>query len=144
LLRDPPCGFTFQRPSRNPPATRPRPVRGPPVIQHRVATFWALPINYALNQGNHSSWTPAVWKSCRLPRVVNATLSDEASFFSIASGMAEWVLLLLAEALGGPFDLRECAEVLKRCQPVGITDCKSLFDHLNALSSPTAMTSAQQ
>jgi hypothetical protein len=49
--------------------------------------------------------------------------------------MAEWSLLLLAGCLDGPFPLEECMAVLKRGPPIGITDCKSLFDHLISLGS---------
>ena len=70
------------------------------------------------------------WKSYKLPRVVASTLSGEAQAFATASGMAEWCLLLLAECLDGPFDLENALEVLKRRSPVGITDCRSLYDHL--------------
>ena len=75
------------------------------------------------------------WKSYRLPRVVASTLSGEAQAFATASGMAEWCLLLLAECLDGPFDLENALEVLKRRSPVGVTDCRSLYDHLVSLGS---------
>ena len=75
------------------------------------------------------------WKSYKLPRVVSSTLSGEAQAFATASGMAEWCLLLLAECLDGQFSLEQSTEVLKRRPPVGITDCRSLYDHLISLGS---------
>eukprot|EP00435_Cladocopium_sp_Y103_P013790 s2127_g3.t1 len=75
------------------------------------------------------------WKSYKLPRVVASTLSGEAQAFATASGMAEWSLLLLAECLDGPFRLEGSLDVLKRRPPIGITDCRSLYDHLISLGS---------
>ena len=49
--------------------------------------------------------------------------------------MAEWSLLLLAECLDGPFSLEESLDMLKRRPPIGITDCRSLYDHLISLGS---------
>ena len=75
------------------------------------------------------------WKSYRLPRVVASTLAGEAQSYASASGIAEWCMLLLAEALDGPFQLSQVEEVLQRRNHVGITDCKSLYDHLISLGS---------
>lgn len=75
------------------------------------------------------------WKSYKLPRGVASTLSGEAQAFATASGMAEWSQLLLAECLDGPFRLEESLEVLKRRSMIGITDCRSLYDHLISLGS---------
>lgn len=75
------------------------------------------------------------WKSYKLPRVVASTLAGEAQSFASASGIAEWCMLLLAEALDGPFQLSQVEEVLRRRDHVGITDCKSLYDHLISLGS---------
>ena len=43
------------------------------------------------------------WKSYRLPRVVSSTMGGESQSFASASGVAEWCLLILAEAIDGPF-----------------------------------------
>ena len=51
------------------------------------------------------------------------------------SGVAEWCLLILAEALDGPFSLRDVDSVLRRRAPIGMTDCRSLYDHLISLGS---------
>ena len=47
------------------------------------------------------------WKSYRLPRVVASTMSGEAKAFSTASGVCEWMLLMMAECLDGPFMVEE-------------------------------------
>ena len=52
-------------------------------------------------------WSPFYWKSFRLHRVVPSTLGGEAQAFSSASAVAEWMTLLVSEAMHGPFDLRD-------------------------------------
>ena len=49
--------------------------------------------------------------------------------------MAGWSFLLLAECLDGPFRLEESLDMLKRRPPLGITECRSLYDHLISLGS---------
>lgn len=77
----------------------------------------------------------ASWRSYRLPRVVSSTLSGESQSFCMASGIAEWSLLLLSEGLDGPFCLADVNEVLKRRIPIGVSDCRSLYDHLSTIGS---------
>lgn len=75
------------------------------------------------------------WKSYRLPRVVSSTLGGEAQAFATASGVCEWISLMLAEALDGPFELDQIEHVLSKRNPIGISDCRSLYDHLISLTS---------
>ena len=56
-----------------------------------------------------------------------------------ATGTLEWASLILAEAIDGPFDVRTYERMLKVRTPVIVTDCKSLYDHLISVSSPTAV-----
>ena len=82
-------------------------------------------------------WTPAYWKSYRLPRVVNSTLGAEAQAMNAASGMLEWFQLMLREILDGH---RCLATIWSTDTPrlgMLLTDCKSLFDHLQSRSAPT-------
>ena len=83
-----------------------------------------------LQEGEESTWCPATWRSYRLPRAVSSTRAAEAQAMSTATGTVEWMLLLLAEVLDGPLDLRTCREALKRRVPILVTDCKSLCNHL--------------
>ena len=92
-----------------------------------------------LDQGSITDWTPAVWKSFKLSRAVGSTLAAEAQAMVSATGTLEWTSLLLAEAIDGHFDVRNFETMLKRRSPVVITDCKSLFDHLISVSSPTSV-----
>ena len=93
----------------------------------------------SLDEGDTTCWSPAVWRSYRLPRAVGSTLSAEAQAMASATGTVEWASLLLAEAREGCFDVREFASKLCQIKPIVVTDCKSLFDHLVSVSSPTAV-----
>lgn len=101
-----------------------------------------------------SPWTPFTWKSMKLPRVVSSTLGAESQVFSMASAIGEWMALMVSEARNGSFDLRQSLKPSTNAssdeeessqsrvpvfgaikQSTGITDCKSLYDHLNSVSS---------
>ena len=109
------------------------------VGEHTQAGFVVAFTESKLQDGHESQWCPAVWRSHRLTRAVGSTLAAEAQSMCIASGTAEWILLLLAEVLDGPLDVRSCRDVLKRRRPLLVTDCKSLYDHLTSPSSPTSI-----
>ncbi|CAE7379807.1 RE1, partial [Symbiodinium pilosum] len=85
--------------------------------------------DHRLKENESAPWSPFHWRSYRLQRVVPSTLGGEAQAFSNASAVAEWMSLLIAEAKEGSFDLRTCQSQLRSTPIVGITDCKSLFDH---------------
>lgn len=91
-----------------------------------------------LNLGKGTTRTPAVWKSFKLSRAVGSTLAAEAPAMVAATGTSEWTALLLSEALEGISDVRNYVSHLKTRPPVIVTDCKSLYDHLIAVSSPTS------
>ena len=93
-----------------------------------------------LNEGKSAPWVPATWKSYKLPRAVSSTLAAESQAMSTASGTVEWVSLLLAEIIDGPFkDMRVCKDALTKRPPILVTDCKSLYDHLMSPSAPTSI-----
>ena len=94
-------------------------------------------VDKALDKDEESRWTPFCWKSYKMPRVVASTLAGEAQAFASASGVAEWVSLMLVEAQQGCIDLREAHSVLKNIPLIGITDCKSLYDAIHSVSSPS-------
>eukprot|EP00435_Cladocopium_sp_Y103_P016757 s3691_g4.t1 len=93
----------------------------------------------SLDDGVQSNWTPAVWKSHKLPRAVGSTLSAEAQSMANATGTVEWMSLLLLEALHGSFQVHQFAEYLSKIKTIVVTDCKSLYDHLVSVSAPTAV-----
>ena len=90
-----------------------------------------------LERGFTCDWSPAYWKSHRLPRVVNSTLSAEAQSMSGAASMCEWLSLLLAEIRDGPCCAQSLWDVPRRPPCTLVTDCKSLFDHLKSPSAPS-------
>ena len=93
--------------------------------------------NSSLARGDSSPWSPFCWKSYRMARVVASTLAGETQSFATASGIAEWMSLMVAEAKKGCFDLRESEDHLQSVPLLGITDCKSLYDALNTPTSPS-------
>ena len=92
-----------------------------------------------LDKGVETTWTPAVWKSFKLSRAAGSTLAAEAQAMVAATGTLEWTALLLSEALEGITDVRDYIRHLRTRPPVIVTDCKSLYDHLIAVSSPTSV-----
>ena len=57
---------------------------------------------------------------------------------SLATGTAEWLLLMLSEIIDGPLQVSHCRGALSKRRPLVVTDCKSLYDHLVSPSSPTS------
>ena len=90
-----------------------------------------------LNQDLEAPWSPFAWKSYKMPRIVASTLAGEAQSFATASGLAEWMTLMLYEALHGRIDLREATSFLGKVPIIGMTDCKSLYDAVHSPSSPS-------
>ena len=92
-----------------------------------------------LDTGKETTWTPAVLKSFKLSRAVGSTLAAEAQSMVAATGTFEWTSLLLTEAIDGIAEIWEYAQHLRNRTPIIVTDCKSLYDHLIAVSSPTSV-----
>lgn len=109
------------------------------VGNHTQAGYVIAFTDSALNHGEVCTWNPIVWKSYKLSRAVSSTMAAESQAMSVATGTVEWLSLMLAETLDGAFDVRDSREVLQRRNPIAITDCKSLYDHLISPSSPTAV-----
>ena len=107
--------------------------------EHTQAGYIIAFVHKSMNSGVESPWVPVVWKSYRLPRAVSSTLGGESQAMSTATGTVEWLSLMLAEALDGPFEPRKSREVMSARPPILATDCKSLFDHLVSPSSPTSI-----
>ena len=106
---------------------------------HTQAGFIIAFTQKQLNDGKLCCWNPVTWRSYKLPRAVSSTLSAESQAMSTATGTVEWLNLLLAETLDGPFDVRSYQQVLSKRPPIVVTDCKSLYDHLVSPSSPTSV-----
>lgn len=93
-------------------------------------------VDSGVNDGKDCPWSPAYWKSSRLPRVVSSTLSAEAQSMSVASSMLEWSHLMLSEALDGNRLAQSLWQGLGNRMTMLVTDCKSLYDHLQSQSAP--------
>lgn len=109
--------------------------------------------NIKLADNESSVWSPFAWKSYKLPRKVASTLAGESQAYATAAAVSEWMALMLAEAIGGQFDLRSSShwqdttaptvvisgmklrDQIEKIPIIGITDCKSLYDNLNSMSS---------
>ena len=68
--------------------------------------------------------------------MVPSTLSGEAQSLACGLGMLEWAMLHISEALDGPVTLRGYEEALRCRTPTAVVDCKSLYDHATAPTSP--------
>ena len=93
----------------------------------------------SLQDGDVAQWVPATWRSYKLSRAVSSTLAAESQAMATATGTVEWLMLLLAETLDGPLDVKNCRQKLCTRRPILVTDCKSLYDHLHSPSSPTSI-----
>ena len=51
----------------------------------------------SINTGAEVPWTPWIWRSYRLQRVVPSTLSGEAQSLACGLGMLEWAMLHISE-----------------------------------------------
>ena len=58
---------------------------------------------------------------------------------SVALGFVEWATLFLQELIHGPFDLQGAQAVMQERPPVCVVDCKSLYDRLSAVGSPSTL-----
>ena len=93
----------------------------------------------ALKEGKTAPWSPAVWKSYRLKRVVGSTLAGETQALADGLGHTEWLACHLAEVKHFHFSLAERSQYIKEFGIQAITDCKSVYDHLQAYASPRSV-----
>ena len=93
----------------------------------------------ALQADQPAIWSPITWKSYKLSRVVASTLAGETQSFVTASGIAEWMALMIAEVNDPMFSLRDCERHLRSTPITGITDCKSLYDAIHSPTSPSKL-----
>lgn len=89
-----------------------------------------------LREGKPAPWSPCVWKSYRLRRVVGSTFAGESQVLSDGLGHADWVACHLSEAKHHDFQLSKRHEFLHEFCLQAIVDCKSIYDHLQSFASP--------
>ena len=94
----------------------------------------------ALKSGIPAPWSPAVWKSYRLKRVVGSTFAGETQALADGLGHTEWLACHLAELKFPKFQLSSRHEYFKDFGIQAITDCKSIYDHLQKYASPGTIT----
>ena len=73
-----------------------------------------------------AAWSPLVWRSYRLKRVVPSTLSGEAQVLGDALGHLEWISCLWMETLRPDFDPRRREGQLLSLPSLAEVDCKSV------------------
>ena len=93
----------------------------------------------SLLEGCDAPWSPMAWSSFKMTRTIPSTLGAEAQAMSVALGFFEWAALFLQALVHGQFDLRGASVVMQERLPVCVTDCKSLYDHLSAVGSPSTL-----
>eukprot|EP00435_Cladocopium_sp_Y103_P053201 s487_g17.t1 len=117
------------------------------------AGYLAAFSNIKLADNESSVWSPFAWKSYKLARKAASTLAGEAQAYATAAAVSEWMALMLAEAVGGQFDLRSSShwqdstaptvvisgmklrDQIEKIPIIGRTDCKSLYANLTSMSS---------
>ena len=77
------------------------------VGDHTQAGYVLAFTHQDLQKGFETVWNPVAWRSYRLPRAASSTLAAESQAMATATGTAEWLSLLLCEAIDGPFELRK-------------------------------------
>ena len=94
----------------------------------------------ALQEGNPAPWSPAAWKSNRLKQVVGSTFAGETQVLMDGEGHAEWIGCHLAEMKHFSFSLKRREEFLHELKLQAITDCKSIYDHLQNYAHPGSVS----
>ena len=89
--------------------------------------------------GELAPWSPLIWRSHKMRRVVGSTLAAETQSLLNGLGHAEWIAAHFAEARFPNFDVAQRSIFLRHFQIQCIVDAKSLYDHLISLSSPSSV-----
>ena len=92
-----------------------------------------------LAKGELAPWSPLIWRSHKMRRVVGSTLAAETQSLLNGLGHAEWIAAHFAEARFPNFDVAQRSIFLRHFQIQCIVDAKSLYDHLISLSSPSSV-----
>lgn len=93
-----------------------------------------------LRAGTPAMWGPATWKPYRRKRVVGSTFAGETQALMDGLGHTEWIACHLAELRFPSFSLESRSEFIKEFHIQAITDCKSIYDHLQTYSSPSSVS----
>ena len=88
-----------------------------------------------LSQGLQAPWSPAIWKSYRLKRVLGSTFAGESQVLMDGLGHVEWLGCHLAEVRFKQFSLEQRDSFLQEFKIQAIVDCKSIYDHVQSFAS---------
>ena len=86
-----------------------------------------------LAEGELAPWSPLIWRSHKLRRVVGSTLAAETQSLLNGLGHAEWIAAHFAEARFPDFEVAQRSAVLRHFRLQCIVDAMSLYDHLVSL-----------
>ena len=93
-----------------------------------------------LADGKTAPWAPAAWQSYRLKRVVWSTFAGETQALADGLGHTERLACHLGELIGGEVNLKRRQDMLARFNIQAIVDCESVYDHLQAFTSPNSVS----
>ena len=92
-----------------------------------------------LARGELAPWSPLIWRSHKMRRIVGSTLAAETQSLLNGLGRAEWIAAHFAEARFPNFDVAESSVFLRNFRLQFVVDAISLYDHLVSLSSPSSV-----
>ena len=92
-----------------------------------------------LAKGDLAPWSPLIWRSHKMRRVVGSTLAAETQSLLDGLGHAEWLAAHFAEARSPDFDVAQRSAALRHFRLQCIVDAKSLYVHQVSLSSPSSV-----
>ena len=90
-------------------------------------------------KGSLAPWSPLIWQSHKMRRVVGSTLSAETQSLLNGLGHAEWIAAPFDEARSSSSDVTQRSAALREFRLQCIVDAKSFYDHLVSLSSPSSV-----
>ena len=88
-----------------------------------------------LARGELAPWSPLIWRSHKMRRIVGSTLAAETQSLLNGLGHVEWIAAHFAEARFPNFDVAQRSIFLRNFRLQCVVDAKSLYDHLISLSS---------
>ena len=92
-----------------------------------------------LARGDLAPWSPLIWRSHKLRRIVGSTLAAETQSILKGLGHAERIAAHFAEARVPNFDVAQRSIFLRHFRLQRVVDAKSLYDHLISLSFPSSV-----
>ena len=92
-----------------------------------------------LAKGELAPWSPLIWRSHKMRRVVGSTLAAEEQCLLNVLGHAEWIAAHFAEARFPNFDVVQQSIFLRHFEIQCFCGCQIVVCHLISLSSPSSV-----